>query len=227
MTAVIVWLWQDRDMEKETRFYNLKEIEVRADDGESGEPVIDGYAATYDAYSEDLGGFVEVIERGFFDGALQSSDVVSLWNHNSDKPLGRQSAGTLTVTSDLNGLRTVTKPPDTTWGKDAVVSIKRGDVKQMSFAFSVTDGGDSWETRDDGVVVRTLLSGGCERLYDISPVTYPAYPSTSVSARALDKAKELTNTQAGDNTSQPETDGKKQARIANRKRQLDILRMKQ
>lgn len=212
-------------MDKETRFYNLAEIEVRSN-GESGDNEIDGYAATYNEASEDLGGFIEVIERGFFDNALKTSDVVSLWNHNSDKPLGRQSAGTLRVASDLNGLRTITNPPDTTWGRDAVVSIKRGDVKQMSFAFSVGEGGDSWKTREDGTVVRTLLSGGCERLYDISPVTYPAYPSTSVSARALDKARELTNTQAGDNTSQPENDSVKQARNANKQRQLDLLKRK-
>ena len=211
-------------MEKETRFYNLEQIEVRSDDGE--QPVIDGYAATYNDFSEDLGGFVEVIERGFFDNALETSDIVSLWNHNSDKPLGRQSAGTLKVASDYNGLRTITNPPDTTWGKDAIISIKRGDVKQMSFAFSVKSGGDDWETKPDGMVVRTLLSGGCEKIYDISPVTYPAYPSTSVSARALDKAKELNNTQAGDNTSQPEADGKKQARIANRLRQLEIEKIR-
>ena len=82
-------------MEKETRVYSLHEIEVREEGDNSTE--ISGYAATYDSYSKDLGGFTEVIERGFFDNALESSDVVSLWNHNSDKPLGRQSAGTLKI----------------------------------------------------------------------------------------------------------------------------------
>ena len=216
-------------MERETRFYNLMNIEIREDPTDpASETQISGYAATYDSYSVDLGGFVEVIEPGFFDNAIEISDVVSLWNHNSDKPLGRQSAGTLRVASDLMGLRTVTFPPDTSWGIDAVKSIRRGDVKEMSFSFTVAPNGEKWETRDNGMIVRTLLSGGCAQLYDISPVTFPAYKSTSVgvSSRALTKAKELTNAQAGDNQPTAEA-ASTQARNAARRRQLELMRIKQ
>ena len=66
-----------------------------------------------------------------------------------------------------------------------MVSMKRGDVSQMSFAFRVAgDDGDHWEQTDEGQVVRTLRN---VRLYDVSPVTYPAYPDTDVAARSLEQ----------------------------------------
>lgn len=210
-------------MEKEKRVFDFTDIEIRElPDGETRQ--IDGYAATYGNYSQDLGGFIEIIERGFFDEVLEN-DVLSLWNHNSDKPLGRTSSGTLSISSDIRGLHTVTDVANTTWGNDAIISIKRGDVKQMSFAFGVKQGGDKWEQKD-GVLTRTLLPNGCARLYDISPVSYPAYVDTEVSARALDKVKELTNTQAGDNKSQPSNGRTAQERHAAKQRQLDILKLR-
>ena len=61
--------------------------------------------------------------------------------------------------------------PETSYGKDLAVSMKRGDITQSSFAFTVAD--DSWDTRD-GMDVRTINK--VKRLFDVSPVTYPAYP---------------------------------------------------
>lgn len=206
-------------MDKETRVFNLTTIEVREGDGAAA-PTIDGYGAVYDSPSEDLGGFVEIIERGFFDGAL-GDDVVSLWNHNDDKPLGRTTAGTLAISSDEHGLHTRTSPPDTTWGRDALVSIRRGDVRHMSFAFRTRFDGDKWEKRDDGTIVRRLLPGGCARLYDVSPVTFPAYPATQVSARALDKIKELSGQGAGDGL-EPADEGAAAGAARRRTRQLEL-----
>ena len=195
-------------------------IETRSDDGEK--PVIEGYAAVYNVESDNLGGFVEIIEPGFFSKVL-SDDVRSLWNHNDDLVLGRTKSGTLTIEDTNTGLHTVTLPPDNTWGRDALVSMQRGDVDQMSFAFAVREGGDRWERRADGIMVRTLLPGGAAGLYDISPVTYPAYPQTSAAVRS--KIQQLS--EAGQVDNKPDEAQKPQARMNARKRQLELMRLKQ
>jgi len=156
--------------------------ELRAGDGDK--PVIEGYAAVYNQRSEPMWNFVEVIEPGFFEGALYG-DIRSVWNHNTDYPLGRTLNGTLILEDDERGLAVKIDPPDTSWGRDALASVKRGDVSQMSFAFSVRENGDRWVQNDDGSYIRFLKRGGCEQLYEVSPVTFPAYPQTSVSVRSM------------------------------------------
>lgn len=167
----------------ERRSYFL--VEVRADEPD-GAPKIEGIAAVYNqpAVIETLSGsFIEVIEPGFFEDAL-GNDVRALWNHNTDMVLGRTRSGTLRLGDREMGLGVEIDPPDTQAGRDAVVSIRRGDVDQMSFAFSVKSGEDSWAEKD-GKIVRTLKRGACKQLYDVSPVTFPAYPQTSVAVRSV------------------------------------------
>jgi HK97 family phage prohead protease len=209
----------------------MVEMEFRAD-GEAEQPVISGRAAVYNRWSEDLGGFREIIEPGFFENVLKD-DVRALWNHNPDLVLGRTRAGTLALADTESSLDVTIKPPDTQIGRDAVVSIKRRDVTQMSFAFSVRSGGDAWERdQKNGAITRRLLRGGCERMYDVSPVTYPAYAQTSVHARSM--MDEL-NTQAGQEPdlelsdhpgvaqeAEEEKRAQARARHANRIRLLDI-----
>lgn len=202
----------------ERRFFSTR-LETRNEEGQP--PIIEGYAAVYGVESDNLGGFVEIIEPGFFSEVL-SDDVRSLWNHNDDLVLGRTKSGTLTIEDTNTGLHTVTTPPDNTWGRDALVSMRRGDVDQMSFSFTVRDDGDSWERRADGVMVRTLLPGGAAGLYDISPVTYPAYPQASAAVRS--KIKQLS--EAGQIDNKPDEAQKPQARLNARKRQLELMRMK-
>ena len=69
--------------------------------------------------------------------------------------------------------------PDTTEGNDLLVMIKRGDISQSSFAFTVR--ASEWIEEVDGSTLRVITD--CEMLYDVSPVTYPAYQDTSVTAR--------------------------------------------
>jgi len=167
----------------ERRSYHL--IELRA--GEPGEdPKIEGIAAVYNQptrISTGFGDFTEVIEPGFFENAL-GDDVRALWNHNTDIVLGRTKSGTLKLNDKREGLGVEIDPPDTQAGKDAVISIRRGDVDQMSFAFSVKSGWDEWKEGEDGKMVRTLKRGACKQLYDVSPVSFPAYPQTSVAVRS-------------------------------------------
>jgi HK97 family phage prohead protease len=150
--------------------------EVRAD-GDGSEIV--GYAAVFDSESEDLGGFVEVIEPGAFRDVL-GDDVRALFNHDANFVLGRNRADTLALAETKRGLESRIKPPATQWADDLMVSMRRGDVDQMSFGFTVAE--DVWEKRADGIVQRTISKFA--RLFDVSVVTFPAYPQTSVQARS-------------------------------------------
>lgn len=165
-------------MELERRYYTS---ELRAD--ESGD--IEGYAAVFNELSVDLGGFREYIRPGAFSEAIREDDVRALWNHDSNYVLGRNKAGTLELSEDERGLKIKVTPPDAQWARDLRESIRRGDVDQMSFAFQTVE--DRWE-RDSGENRRELIE---VRLYDVSPVTYPAYEGTSVSARALTMCEQL------------------------------------
>jgi len=165
-------------------------LAITRDGGEQIEPTeprVKGYAAVFDKASEDMGGFVEYIAPGAFDEALAAADDVrALYNHNPDMLLARTSSGTLSLTQDQTGLGVDFSLPDTSVGRDLAVSLERGDVSQMSFAFTVAQ--DKWEERDDGPAIRTITQ--VARLYDVLPVTYPAYPDTSVALRSRDAARE-------------------------------------
>ena len=154
---------------------------LRALDGPGGSRIF-GYAAVFDQESVDLGGFREVIHRGAFAETIRTADIRGLINHDPNQVLGRNLAGTLELAEDKHGLRFLLHPPDTTTARDLLVSMKRGDVDQMSFGFEAVR--DRWETDDRGAL-RHLLEA---RLFDVSVVTFPAYPQTSAEARARARA---------------------------------------
>jgi HK97 family phage prohead protease len=147
-------------------------------------PRIVGHAALFDTPSEDLGGFRERIRPGAFADSLASDDIRALFNHDPNLILGRNRSGTLILSEDDKGLRIEIDPPDTQSSRDLMVSIGRGDVNQMSFGFVVRSNGQVWEKDNDGRVMRTLTA---VRLFDISPVVFPAYPETAVAVRALNR----------------------------------------
>lgn len=165
---------------RETRSFALDQITVeqRAD----GKRIIRGHAAVFNQLSEDLGGFREQIAAGAFADAIKGDDVRALFNHNPDLILGRNLAGTLKLSEDARGLAIELDPPDTQAGRDLIVSMERGDVTQMSFGFSVRPNGQNWGKDDAGQVVRTITR---VRLFDVSPVVFPAYPQTDVAVREL------------------------------------------
>lgn len=166
-------------MTKRTWTVAAEEMEVREVPGE--QPTISGYAAIFNSFSQDLGKFRERIAPGAFsDATMEGSDVRALWNHDTSYPLGRTKNGTLRLAEDSRGLRVEIDPPQTSWGKDAVEAIKRGDVDGMSFAFQVKE--DNWSKDIDGSKVRTLLR---VNLIEVSPVTFPAYLDTSVGVRCV------------------------------------------
>lgn len=164
----------------ERRFIPATEIRAETE-GESRR--IAGYAALFNSRSQDLGGFTEVIAPGAFQTALERSDVRSLFNHDPNLVLGRMKAGTLKVTEDERGLRIENDLPDTQVARDLLENMRLGNVDQMSFAFRVSREGQKWEERD-GMLLRTITE--VDELFDVSPVTYPAYADTSVAVRSLD-----------------------------------------
>jgi HK97 family phage prohead protease len=123
-------------MKPEKRTFQMDELRVvRGDDGEPAR--LEGHAAVFDKWSVDLGGFREKIARGAFKTAIKDDDVRALWNHDSNIVLGRNTSGTLEMREDKTGLAISITPPDTQFVRDVVLApIERGDVDQMSFAFS-------------------------------------------------------------------------------------------
>lgn len=159
-------------MEVERRAFTL---ELRAAPDKPRQIV--GHAAVFDTIT-DLGWFKERVARGAFAESIQRDDIRALFNHDPNYVLGRNTAGTLRLSEDDKGLYFEIDLPDTQFARDLYTSIQRGDINQCSFGFVTLDEG--WETVD-GEIVRALRK---VQLWDVSPVTYPAYPTTDASVRA-------------------------------------------
>lgn len=177
--------------------FTLDEIEWRkAENGRSDDYTLRGHAAVFNALSEDLGGFREMLEPGAFRAALRGSpDVRLLFNHNPDRVLARSTAAangspSLELREDKTGLHVWARVAPRMWVDDLRVEMQAGLVDQMSFAFTLREGGDDWAVTDDGTVVRTIRADGVEQLFDVSVVTYPAYPQTDAAMRELRNAVE-------------------------------------
>jgi len=156
------------------------EVMVKHDDDKPTRVV--GHAAVFNKLSEDLGGFREQITPGAFKEAIKEDDIRALFNHDPNFILARNKSGTLSLKEDSEGLAIEFEPPDTQAGRDLVISLDRGDVDQMSFGFSVKPNGQNWGEDKEGNVIRTLTN---VRLFDVSPVVFPAYLQTDVAKRDL------------------------------------------
>lgn len=180
----------------ETRTFPFGEIRV----GEGDSPKLTGLASVFKVITVIGGMFREVVMPGAFTKTLDENDIVVLWNHNTDKPMGRTSEKTLLLREGERGLHSDNTPPETTWGRDAVISLRRRDTKGMSFGFEVikqrivdTDGKviedprhiqNLLETRADNpedLVLRELLE---VRLHEVSYTPFPAYETTEAEARS-------------------------------------------
>lgn len=151
-------------------------VEIR---GES-QRAIGGYAAKFDRLSQNLGGFVEQINRSFFNKSQSDGwpDVLARYNHDDNMLLGTTAGGTLRLMLDDTGLVYEVDPP--THRADVVELIARGDVRQSSFAFMTYE--DDWAMTENDFPLRTLISG---QLRDVAPVNTPAYQDTSTGLRSL------------------------------------------
>jgi len=205
-----------------------KGIEIReAKPGSGSVGTIVGYAATFNELSLDLGGFRELIAPGAFKASLgRGDDVRALVDHNPERIIGRRTANTLRLVEDDKGLSVEIDLPDTQAGRDILASIKRGDVTGQSFSFYTL--ADKWE-RDPAVGnawKRTLLAVD---LVDVGPVTFPAYPTTSIAARA-EVLKRAINTTAPAGPMSTEAKARRDALIGSQRAlraqvELDKLRI--
>jgi HK97 family phage prohead protease len=134
-------------------------------------------------------------DMGWYDEEMSSEslneadmkDVVALFNHDMNMVLARTSSGTLKLNVTGNAMEYEFEAPNTTLGNDLLEMVKRGDVYQSSFAFTVE--AEDWQERSGMKPKRVIRS--IKKVYDVSPVTYPANPDTMVAKRGYDATKQI------------------------------------
>lgn len=143
---------------------------------DGGKPRIDGRAILFDSWSVDLGGFKERM----LPGSVQlESDLLALFDHATDKVLGRTSAGTMEVRMDDRGVAFTAFPPETSWANDLRVSMERGDIRGCSYRMMVEE--DKWYVDMNGQVCRDVIKA---QISELTVTSMPAYPETTAEARS-------------------------------------------
>ncbi len=166
-------------MKQERRFFESKP-EIRS--GENSR-LVEGYALLFDVESRDLGGFTEIIKKGALD-KTNMNEVVARTNHDNALLLAK-TPKSLKLEVDDRGLKYSFEAPNTTAGNDLLEQIQREIITQSSFAFSgVTD---KWIEKDKSSL-REIEH--ISKIWDVSPVSQPAYEDTTVAKRSLEEFKE-------------------------------------
>jgi HK97 family phage prohead protease len=149
--------------------------ECRAEASDNGRK-IRGYGIVFNALSQDLGGFREIIAPEAVDRTLSEGlDVRALVDHDSGKVIGRTRSGTLRLRKDSRGLHIEVEPDEEiSYARDIMRAVARGDVSGMSFGFRALD--DDWNY-DEKTPVRTVTD---MMVSEVSIVTFPAYRQTDV-----------------------------------------------
>lgn len=168
-------------IEREIRILHGLEIEERKD---NRPPTLKGYAAVFDTETDIAGLWREKIAQGAFADAISkaSAEIHALADHDTGRVLGRMKSGTLRLSEDDHGLAVEIDPPDTHDARDLIASIKRGDIDQMSFAFTMRGGVQKWDVSQTPPL-RIIERVG--ELYEVSVVCQGAYPSTEIGLRSL------------------------------------------
>jgi HK97 family phage prohead protease len=166
--------------------------EVRLDERDDSPPKLVGHAAVFNQEANIGGMFREMIAPGAFAKSLkENDDVRGLFNHDANFVLGRTKAGTLELKEDKVGLLSEINPPDTQLVRDMVLEpMRRGDIDKMSFGFEVK--AQEWRDGEDGELDLRIIREA--KLYDVSPVTFPAYEGTDIAVRSHNeyrKSKEI------------------------------------
>lgn len=175
-------------MMSKTEKRNLTASNVEIREAEDGKRTISGYAVKWEMKSHAMGyfkRFKEQFRKGAFTESMTNDDQLALWSHDTSKVLGRTKNGTLRLFEDDIGLRFELDLPNSTLGSDAYETIKRGDVDGVSFGFQMQK--QEWDENDVENITRSILKA---KLLEISPVAFPAYPDSQVSARSHDPYKE-------------------------------------
>ena len=168
-------------MEKEIRSINLQDINTEMNENEC---ILKGYVNKYNTRSQDLGGFYEEIRKGAFDDSLQDNQVLALYGHDYNKPLGRLGANLSLRSDDIGLYFELRVNPNVSWAKDTYELVKDGVLTGMSFGFCCKD--DDWN-EENGNAIRSVNKA---ELFEISVVSSPAYLDSSVSCRSYEQYKE-------------------------------------
>jgi len=162
------------DLTNHRRFPTEFRFKTETRQGKTTKKIV-GHAAVFDR-TADLGPFIERIAKGAFSRTIEKSDIRALFNHNVNYPLGRTSNNTLKLREDEKGLWMEIELPETSWARDLMVSIERRDITGASIGFKAIK--QDWI---EGEKLTRVLKE--IELFDVSPVTYPAYSQTDVSLR--------------------------------------------
>lgn len=177
---------------RERRSFALDNVSARVD-RDAGRIRFRGHAAVFGERTwigPERGGWWEEVAKGAFDRAVAEDDVRLLLEHDPRWILGRNTAGTLRLTVDRRGLVADADFPNTSYAADTAESLARGDLNQMSFAFTVNQDGEELTTLKDGSILRRLTD---LTLYDVSIVAYPAYDGTEAALRAVEARRADSN----------------------------------
>lgn len=163
-------------------------IEIRAVKNEDDENkmTIEGYAIVFEqpaTHSHRSYKFTETIRKGALD-KTDMKDVPLRYNHNDNVMImARTRNKSLRLIKDDKGLKIEADLLDTQSNRDLYKGIQEGLIDKMSFAFTVSEGGDSWTFKDDETIREVK---DIEKLYDVSVVDSPFYDGTSVYSRSLE-----------------------------------------
>lgn len=169
----------------ERRFLSF---EVRAED-KDGKLYVEGDAAVFNQETVIGGWFREMVKPGAFKRVLsEKPDVIAAYNHDWSAVLARTTNGTLTLeeTDSALSYRAEINPNDSE-AMSVYEKVKRGDVPQASFAFTVRS--ETWVNPSNKNELALRVIDEVDQLYDVGPCTFGAYPQASANARS--KASEM------------------------------------
>lgn len=162
-------------MEKEIRLLGGSELRAGGDSRK-----IEGRSIVFNSLSQDFGGWKEEISPDAInDDIINSSDILFLLNHSDSRGiLGRKRKGSGSLSTEIreDGVYFSFDAPQTSLGDELLEYLRRGDITQCSFAFTVDD--DDWKEQEDGTYIRTIKK--FHKIYDMSAVYTPAYTDTEV-----------------------------------------------
>lgn len=167
---------------------NISDLKVESRQASESRTIV-GYAAKFERWSEPImGWFREKIDRDAF-SECDVTDVIMCFNHNIDSILARTTSGTLSLSTDEEGLRFEFETPATSLGNDMVELVRRGDISKCSFKFTVEE--DEWlyASKENGLEYDERTIRKIDKLYDVSLVVYPAYNDTEAGIRHLEERK--------------------------------------
>lgn len=176
-------------------YRNIQDAELRADEDNRR---ITGYGIVFNSDSQPMriwddqtGRILDVVEQitpaSMRDADM--SDLISAYNHDFSRVLGRTVAGTMKISRDAKGVRYSADVPNTSYGNDVLELVRRGDLRGSSFVFTMDyEAGYDIQERNDGTLVASPVK--ITKIYEMGPVINPAYPETTAENRAgmLEKA---------------------------------------